>query len=169
MGGGAGRWKRLGEWSEPLPSSVRSPWSSKAGRVIFSLPEKKFWKKSYISYTHVPNLLYLLAISGVGLGVGFGVGCRIGVGFVCFFARFLLFPLHFDVARGRMKTPQKYMLMWWWKRKSMRLICLTASSDFTRSVRCASHNKGSWLEHFFSLLLYFKYNKRGPFQNKLQQ
>ena len=44
---------------------------------------QKFWKKSYISYTHVQNLLYLLTISGVGLGVGFGVGCRIGVGFVC--------------------------------------------------------------------------------------
>ena len=25
MGEGAGRWKRLGEGSEPLPSSVRSP------------------------------------------------------------------------------------------------------------------------------------------------
>ena len=65
-------------------------------------PKKKFWKKSYISYTHVQNLLYLLTISGVGLGVGFGVGCRIGVGFMCFFARFLHFPLHFDVGRGRM-------------------------------------------------------------------
>ena len=46
MGEGAGRWKRLGEGSEPLPSSVRSSRLSKAGRFIFSLPRKKVLEKS---------------------------------------------------------------------------------------------------------------------------
>ena len=31
-----------------------------------SLHKKSFWKKSYISYTHTPNIQYLQAFSGVG-------------------------------------------------------------------------------------------------------
>ena len=50
---------------------------------------QKFLKISYISYTRTTNLLYLLAISGEGLGVGLGVGCRIGVGFSRFWYIFL--------------------------------------------------------------------------------
>ena len=38
--------------------------------TAFLLPEKKFSKISYISYTRAPNVQYLLVISGVGLGVG---------------------------------------------------------------------------------------------------
>ena len=33
-------------------------------------PEKSFGKISYISYTHTQNIQYLLAVSGVRLGVG---------------------------------------------------------------------------------------------------
>ena len=36
----------------------------------FSSPKKKKKKKSYISYTGTPDRLYLLMISGVGLGAG---------------------------------------------------------------------------------------------------
>ena len=46
-------------------------------RALSSSYEKSFWKISYISYTRHRNLLYLLAVSGEGLGVGFqfqGVG-----------------------------------------------------------------------------------------------
>ena len=50
---------------------------------------QKFLKISYISYTRTTNLLYLLAISGEGLGEGLGVGCRIGVGFSRFWYIFL--------------------------------------------------------------------------------
>ena len=39
--------------------------------------KKKFREISYISYTDTTKLLYLLAISGVGLGVGFPTRCRI--------------------------------------------------------------------------------------------
>ena len=43
--------------------------------IAFSLPpplQKKFLKISYISYTTTPDALYLLMISGEGLGVGYG-------------------------------------------------------------------------------------------------
>ena len=46
-------------------------------RALSSPYKKSFWKISYISYTQHRNLLYLLAVSGEGLGVGFhflGVG-----------------------------------------------------------------------------------------------
>ena len=94
-----------GGWEKGVSPCLRQcvpPDQARLAGSYSPFPEKKFWKKSYISYTHVQNLLYLLAISGVGLGVGFGVGCRIGVGFMCFFFLFLHFPLHFDVGRGRM-------------------------------------------------------------------
>ena len=38
---------------------------------VSSPSEKVFEKKSYISYTHTSNILYLLAFSDEGLGEGF--------------------------------------------------------------------------------------------------
>ena len=34
-------------------------------RALSSSYEKSFWKKSYISYTSAPNILYLQVVSGV--------------------------------------------------------------------------------------------------------
>lgn len=54
---------------------------------------QKFLKISYISYTHTSNILYLLKISGVGLGVGFGGRCRIFLFFMHFHGIFLTFSI----------------------------------------------------------------------------
>ena len=62
---------------------MESPLFSGA-RALSSSYKKSFGKKSYISYTRQRNLLYLLAVSGEGLGVGFGAGCRIGGRFPSF-------------------------------------------------------------------------------------
>ena len=61
-------------------------------------PEKKFLKISYISYTHTSNILYLLKISGVGLGVGFVRWCRIGEGFWAFCSTKRQNSMHFPYA-----------------------------------------------------------------------
>ena len=54
---------------------------------------QKFWEISYISYTDTIKLLYLLAISGVGLGVGFPTRCRIILHLPPFFIPlFVVFP-----------------------------------------------------------------------------
>ena len=46
-------------------------------KATFLFFKKKFREISYISYTDTTKFLYLLAISGVGLGVGFPTRCRI--------------------------------------------------------------------------------------------
>ena len=53
-------------------------------RALSSSYKKSFWKISYISYTQHRNLLYLLAVSGEGLGVGFHF---LGVGYPYFMCK----------------------------------------------------------------------------------
>ena len=60
--------------------------------------KKVFLKISYISYTHTSNILYLLKISGVGLGVGFVRWCRIGEGFSRFCSTKRQNSMHFPYA-----------------------------------------------------------------------
>ena len=62
-------------------------------KATFLFFKKKFREISYISYTDTTKLLYLLAISGVGLGVGFPTRCRIILHLPSFFIPlFVLFP-----------------------------------------------------------------------------
>ena len=62
-------------------------------KATFLFFKKKFREISYISYTDTTKFLYLLAISGVGLGVGFPTRCRIILHLPSFFIPlFVVFP-----------------------------------------------------------------------------
>ena len=62
-------------------------------KATFLFFKKKFREISYISYTDTTKFLYLLAISGVGLGVGFPTRCRIILHLPSFFLLlFAVFP-----------------------------------------------------------------------------
>ena len=92
-----------GKTSVLLPKEVRCFASSgqycfASSELLSSLHKKSFLKISYISYTHTSNILYLLKISGVGLGVGFVRWCRIGEGFWRFCSTKRQNSMHFPYA-----------------------------------------------------------------------
>ena len=55
---------------------------NQGSHILLSSLQKKFLRKTYISYTTCGKYQYILVISGEGLGVGFsiGVGFSMGVG-----------------------------------------------------------------------------------------